>query len=137
MHGRRKWQTLVAASKIFRFAPQKTRMFHSNIPMEHTPDPQPPVYCLKLLSYLYFGVPGVCCRVLLKFSWMFGKQTTSSYLWIFLWDALSTCWLVTTRNDSLKYDYVFLYASAFSFTWMNCRSFKLSDVYTLYIYINL
>ena len=32
----------------------------SNRPLEHTPDPQLPVYGSEILSYMYFGVPGVC-----------------------------------------------------------------------------
>ena len=34
----------------------------SNIPLEHTPDPQPTVYDLEFLSFGASGMPGVCSR---------------------------------------------------------------------------
>ena len=49
---------------------------NSNTPLEHTPDPQPPVYeGNPFISYL--GVPGVCSRGLLEFSEMYTSLESS------------------------------------------------------------
>ena len=45
---------------------------NSNIPLEHTPDPQALVYDLEILNHICsFGVPGVCSfrGLLLEFSY--------------------------------------------------------------------
>ena len=33
-----------------------------NIPLEHTPDPQPTVYVSEFLSFGGLGIPGVCSK---------------------------------------------------------------------------
>ena len=58
----------IRISDIERYIIHVMEISNSNRPLEHTPDPQLPVYGSEILSYLYFGVPGVCSRGLLKFS---------------------------------------------------------------------
>ena len=96
------WQAHMAnlggSIKIFRFAPKKPWCLTPTYPWDIHQTLNHLFIVWNSFHICILGVPGVC---LLQGSveifldvW---KQKTSSYLGIFLWDALSTCWLVTTR----------------------------------------
>ena len=133
------WQAQMAnlggSIKIFRFAPKKpwclTPTYSWNIhqTLNHLFIVWNSFH-ICILGYLGY-VPGFC--------WNFLGCLETKNFQLPLDIPLGCCLNLLARHhqdDSLKYNYILLYASAFSFIlWMNCRSFKLSHVHTLYIYI--